>query len=76
VNLVKCKICGEGYVIDCKDHYEAKYMGFKDNLTLRYKTCNACNSEFADEEDMRRNKEDLINFMQDALKRAINDEFK
>jgi hypothetical protein len=76
VNLVKCKVCGEGYVIDCEDQFEAEYIGFKENLTLHYKTCDFCDSEFVDEEDMRKNKKKMLDFKHDVMKRIIIDGIK
>jgi hypothetical protein len=76
VNLVKCRVCGEGYEIDCEDQFEADCMGFKKILTLHYKTCDFCDSEFVDEEDMRKNKMKMLDFKQDVLKRIIDESFK
>jgi HTH-type transcriptional regulator / antitoxin MqsA len=63
-----CAICGQGSVTSRTDQVESKYKGTKAMVPLHYTVCSACASDFADAEQGRLNKLDVL-----AFRKSVDD---
>lgn len=72
-----CPICGEGHVTNHVDQVETEYKGHKELVPLHYQLCDACDSDFAGEAEMRANNDALRTFRQsvDALSVGHHESF-
>jgi HTH-type transcriptional regulator / antitoxin MqsA len=57
-----CSICGKGHVMNHVDQVETAYKGAKGLVSMHYKSCDACGSDFAGAEESRLNKRAVLAF--------------
>lgn len=57
-----CSVCGEGQVTNHIDQFETEYKGTKGLVSMHYKCCDACGSDFASADDSRLNKRAVLAF--------------
>ena len=58
----RCSICGEGHVTNHVDQVESEYKGNTSLVSMHYKTCNVCGSDFAGADESRLNKRAVLAF--------------
>jgi hypothetical protein len=68
MNLTKCRVCGEGYEIDCEDEVDIEFNSVRGKVTSYYKQCDRCDSVFATAEDMSDNKSAVLDFRTKVLR--------
>jgi len=57
-----CSVCGEGHVTNHVDQVESEYRGVKAMVSMHYKSCDVCGSDFAGAEESRSNKRAVLAF--------------
>lgn len=57
-----CPVCASGFLTECCDKTEQTYRGITRQLDSYYSVCDHCESEMADEKQVKRNKEIMIAF--------------
>jgi HTH-type transcriptional regulator / antitoxin MqsA len=61
-NKERCPICGEGHVTSRADPIQSEYKGIKAMVSLYYKVCDTCTSDFAGASESRLNKRAILAF--------------
>lgn len=57
-----CEVCREGIITKHRESREFEHKGVKEMLPMQFSECNACESDYADGEDMRFNKTTMTDF--------------